>query len=61
LILGLSMTAVTLLFAGRRVAFLVRLITSGQPAPDRVDNVTKRTGAAIKSQLIEVLCQQRLL
>ena len=61
LILGLSMTAVTLLFAGRRVAFLVRLITSGQPAPDRIENVTKRTSAAIKAQLTEVLAQQRLL
>ena len=34
LILGLTMTAVTLVFAGRRVLFLGRLITSGQPAPD---------------------------
>jgi Fe-S oxidoreductase len=61
LILGLLMTAVTLVFAGRRVGFLYRLISSGQPAPDRVDNVTKRTGAAIRSQLTEVLGQQRLL
>jgi hypothetical protein len=51
LILGLLMTAVTLVFAGRRVGFLFRLITSGQPAPDRVENVTKRTGAAIRCQL----------
>ncbi|MGY2876704.1 Fe-S oxidoreductase [Marmoricola sp. URHA0025 HA25] len=61
LILGLLMTAVTLVLAGRRVGFLTRLITSGQPAPDRVENLTKRTGAAIGSQLSEVLGQQRLL
>ena len=47
LILGLGMTAVTLVFAGRRVLFLGRLITSGQPAPDRLENVTqpRRPGA----------------
>jgi Fe-S oxidoreductase len=61
LILGLLMTAVTLVFAGRRAGFLFRLITSGQPAPDRVENVTKRTASALKSQLTEVLGQQRLL
>ncbi|HET6166893.1 MAG TPA: (Fe-S)-binding protein, partial [Marmoricola sp.] len=61
LILGLLMTAVTLFFAGRRVSFLARLITSGQPAPDRVENVTKRTATAIGTQLSEVLGQRKLL
>ena len=49
LILGLAMTAVTLTFAGRRVLFLGRLITSGQPAPDRLENVTKRLGESLKN------------
>ena len=48
LILGLAMTAVALPIAGRRVWFLYRLITSGQPAPDRVENVTKRAGETVK-------------
>jgi len=61
LVLGLGMTAVTLFFAGQRILFLGRLITSGQPAPDRVENVTRRTAAAVKSQLVEVLGQRKLL
>jgi hypothetical protein len=34
------------------------LISSGQPAPDRVENVTKRVGTAIGTQLREVLGQR---
>ncbi|MGZ5409830.1 MAG: (Fe-S)-binding protein [Aeromicrobium sp.] len=61
LVLGLVMTAITLGLAGQRVLFLWRLITSGQPAPDRIEGVTKRTGSAVKSQLVEVLGQKKLL
>ena len=61
LILGLGMTAVTLAFAGRRVLFLGRLITSGQPAPDRLENVTKRLGESLKTQVVEVFAQKKLL
>ena len=55
------MLVVALPVAGRRVCFLFRLITSGQPAPDRVENVTKRLGEAIKSQVVEVFAQRKLL
>ena len=61
LILGLGMTVVVLAFAGRRVLFLGRLITSGQPAPDRLENVTKRLGEALKTQVVEVFAQKKLL
>ena len=61
LIVGLVMLAVALPVAGRRVFFLFRLITSGQPAPDRVENVTKRLGEAIKTQVVEVFAQRKLL
>lgn len=61
LVLGLVMNAVALPLAARRVIFLERLITSGQPAPDRLENVTKRTSKAVASQLTEVLGQRRLL
>ena len=61
LIIGLAMLVVALPVAGRRVLFLFRLITSGQPAPDRVENVTKRVGEAIKSQVVEVFAQRKLL
>jgi Fe-S oxidoreductase len=61
LILGLVMNAVALPIAGRRIWFLYRLISSGQPAHDRVEGVTKRTGTAIKTQLVEVFGQRKLL
>ncbi|HET6667497.1 MAG TPA: heterodisulfide reductase-related iron-sulfur binding cluster, partial [Intrasporangium sp.] len=61
MIVGLAMTAITLAFAGRRVAWLYRLITSGQPAPDRIEGVTRRIGLAVKTQLVEVFGQKKLL
>ena len=61
LILGLGMTAVALAIAGQRVLWLYRLITSGQSAPDRVENLTKRLGETTKTQLVEVLGQKKLL
>ncbi|HLN76926.1 MAG TPA: 4Fe-4S dicluster domain-containing protein, partial [Nocardioidaceae bacterium] len=61
LILGLLLTAVALAIAGRRVWFLYRLITGGQPAPDRLENVGHHVGQAAKSQVVEVLGQKKLL
>ena len=61
LILGLLMNAIALPLAARRVWFLYRLIRSGQPAPQRVVNVTGRLGEAVKGQLVEVLGQRKLL
>ncbi|MFL6001646.1 MAG: heterodisulfide reductase-related iron-sulfur binding cluster [Nocardioides sp.] len=61
LIIGLAMTAIALAFAGRRAAYLYRLITNGQPAPDRVDGVTRRLGRAVQTQLVEVFGQRKLL
>ncbi len=61
LILGLVMNAIALPIAGRRVWFLYRLITSGQPAPDRVEGVTGRIGKALRTQLVEVFGQRKLL
>ncbi len=61
LILGLLMNAVALPLAGRRVSFLYRVISSGQPAPDRLEGVTGRVGAAVKRQVVEVFGQKKLL
>src|SRR3954462_5582003 len=55
------MLAVALPVAGRRVLFLYRLLPSGQPAPDRVAGVTGRIGQAVKSQVVEVFGQRKLL
>jgi Fe-S oxidoreductase len=61
LILGLLLNAIALPVAARRVVFLYRLITSGQPAPDRVHGVTSKIGAAAQRQLVEVFGQKKLL
>ncbi|MCW2855200.1 MAG: protein of unknown function cysteine-rich region domain protein [Marmoricola sp.] len=61
LILGLILNIVILPLALKRVIFLVRLITSGKPAPDRIAGVTGRVSQALKNQLVEVLGQRKLL
>ena len=61
LIVGVAMLVVALPIVGRRVLFLFRLITSGQPAPDRVEGVTHRLGKALRNQVVEVFAQRRLL
>src|SRR4051794_20983181 len=61
LIVGLVLLVVALPLAGRRVWFLYRLITSGQPAPDRMKNVTVGLGTAVKTQVVEVFAQKKLL
>ncbi|WP_332644531.1 (Fe-S)-binding protein [Aeromicrobium sp.] len=61
LVLGLLMNAIILPIAGKRVFFLFKLITSGQPAPDRVEGVTSRIGSSIKTQVVEVFGQKKLL
>jgi Fe-S oxidoreductase len=61
LILGLLLNAIVLPVAGRRVWFLYRLVTSGKPAPDRIEGVTRKLGTALKSQLVEVFGQKKLL
>ena len=61
LILGLLINAIALPIAALRVLFLSRLIRSGQPAPDRIEGVTSRIGAAVKRQVVEVFGQKKLL
>ncbi len=61
LILGLLLNIIVLPLAARRVLFLYRAITMGQPAPDRIAGVTGRIGAALKRQVVEVFGQKKLL
>ena len=46
LVIGLTLTAITLVIAGQRVMFLVRLITGGQPAPDRIQGALGAGGGS---------------
>ncbi len=57
LVVGLSLTAIVLFFAARRVLWLVSLVRSGQPVSGRTDNIGER----IKTQIVEVFGQTRLL
>ena len=57
LVLGMLMTVAALAVSGRRALWLSRLIRSGQPADDRKDHLGER----LRTQLVEVFGQRRLL
>ncbi|GAB3248484.1 hypothetical protein GCM10027425_04920 [Alteromonas gracilis] len=61
LIIGALMNLIALPLAAKRVWWLWRLISSGQPEPGRIEGVTKRVGQAIKNQAVEVFGQKKLL
>ncbi len=61
LIAGLVLNLVLLPIAARRGVWLYRLISSGQPDPRRVEGVTGRVGQAVKTQVVEVFAQRKLL
>src|SRR6202161_4049012 len=62
IIVGLGMTAAVVPVVLARVLFLYRLAMTGQPAPDRLANVSRpKIGAAIKRQVVEVFGQKKLL
>jgi Fe-S oxidoreductase len=54
---ALAMLVVTIAVAGRRIAWLTRLIRSGRPDRGRTDQLPER----VKGQLVEVFGQRRLL
>jgi Fe-S oxidoreductase len=57
IVLGTLLTVAALAVAGRRVWWLVRLIRSGQPAGNRLEEPRERA----ETELVEVIGQQRLL
>jgi Fe-S oxidoreductase len=57
MVIGLAVTVIVLAIAGRRAWWLYRLISSGQPAHDRTDQL----GARLRTQLVEVFGQRKLL
>ncbi len=57
LVVGWLVTGVALAVAGRRAWWLYRLVSSGQPAPGRLDDLSGR----IKAAVAEVFGQRRLL
>ncbi len=55
--LAIAMLVITIAVAGRRIAWLVKLIRSGRPAKGRTDMIEER----VKGQVVEVFGQRRLL
>jgi Fe-S oxidoreductase len=58
---GLVLTVVAFAIAGRRLWWLKRLATSGQPAPERIEAVREHLGTDVKTEATEVLGQRKLL
>jgi Fe-S oxidoreductase len=61
IVVGLVLTAVAFVIAGRRMWWLKRLAFSGQPAPERVAAVRENVGRDVKTETTEVLGQRKLL
>ena len=58
---GLVLTAVAAVIAGRRLWWLYRLARSGQPAPERIEAVRAHPGRDAQTQASEVFGQRKLL
>jgi Fe-S oxidoreductase len=61
IIIGLGLTVLAAAMAGRRLFWLYRLATSGQPAPERIESARKHPGRDAQSQATEVFGQRKLL
>src|SRR5579859_1637187 len=61
IILGLAVTAIAAAIAGRRLWWLYRLGTSGQPAPERIAALREHPGRGAETQVTEVFGQRKLL
>jgi Fe-S oxidoreductase len=61
IIVGLALTAVAAVLAGRRMWWLYRLGRSGQPAPERIEAVREHPARDAGVQATEVIGQRKLL
>jgi Fe-S oxidoreductase len=61
IIIGLALTVVAFAIAGRRLSWLYRLATSGQPAPERIAAVREHPARDAETQVTEVFGQRKLL
>jgi Fe-S oxidoreductase len=61
IIIGLILTAVAAVVAGRRLWWLYRLARTGQPAPERIEAVRAHPGRDAETQATEVFGQRKLL
>jgi Fe-S oxidoreductase len=61
IVIGLAATAIAFAVAGRRLWWLYRLATSGQPAPERIAALREHPGRGAQAQVTEVFGQRKLL
>jgi Fe-S oxidoreductase len=61
IIIGLAMTVVAFTFAGRRLWWLYRVATAGQPAPERIAAVRQHPSRDVGVEATEVIGQRKLL
>jgi len=61
IIIGLAITVIAFAIAGRRMWWLYRLATSGQPAPERIAAVREHPARDAETQVTEVFGQRKLL
>jgi Fe-S oxidoreductase len=61
IIIGLVLTVAAFFIAGRRMWWLKRLATSGQPAPERLQYAKDHFGTDVQTQATEVFGQRKLL
>ena len=61
IVVGLALTAVAAVLAGRRMWWLYRVARSGQPAPERIAAVREHPGRDVEVQASEVVGQRKLL
>jgi Fe-S oxidoreductase len=61
IIIGLGLTVIAFAIAVRRLWWLYRLATSGQPAPERIEAVRSHPGRDAETQVTEVFGQRKLL
>jgi Fe-S oxidoreductase len=61
IIIGVALTVVAAVVAGRRLWWLYRLAMTGQPAPERIAAVREHPGTDAETQVTEVFGQRKLL
>ena len=61
IIIGLALTVIAAAIAGRRLWWLYRLGTSGQPAPERIAALREQPSRGAEAEVTEVFGQRKLL
>jgi Fe-S oxidoreductase len=61
IIIGLALTVIAAVVAGRRLWWLYRLGRTGQPAPERIEALREHPGQGAETQVTEVIGQRKLL